>query len=60
MIQLDQETLRVGDTVQLNSGSPNWKVLAVKDGNVAVDAPDTDGKERLTLPSACFTRTPAS
>jgi hypothetical protein len=57
MVQVDQETLQAGDMVQLNSGSPDWKVLSVTDGNVTLDVLDPDGNKPWTLPAVCVTRT---
>jgi len=52
MIRIKQQTeksFHVGDTVQLNSGSPDLQVIAL-DG----DAVTVEWKDKTTLPTACF------
>ena len=45
------QELKVGDVVQLNSGSPDLKIVAIKDGEVSVEWQIV---ERAVFPAACL------
>src|ERR1700744_2393110 len=55
----DHPPVRIGEYVELNSGSPPLLVVDADDTHIAVSWRDDDGKaEEEPLPRACFHRVP--
>jgi uncharacterized protein YodC (DUF2158 family) len=50
---LAQKKFRIGDTVRLNSGSPDLKVVAAGE-QITVEWFNGESIECCTLPSVCF------
>jgi hypothetical protein len=48
--------LRIGDTVRLNSGSPDAKVVSCDGPKITMEWSGESGPSRLTLPSPCVHR----
>jgi hypothetical protein len=54
---MSEKQINAGDIVHLNSGSPDLKVTAIKNGDISVEWRTERGRlEKLTLPAACFRR----